>query len=236
MSSHPRQRKLDDSGFLPGVASFQCLLQEIHNSNINTLSSLYGRGKVLFNEGEVLKGVYILRTGRATVSISSSAGRIVILRVAEPGDLLGLNSTLCNCPYETTVKTVEPCHADFISRDELITLMERSRQGTQALLMILSRELAELEDRARILLLPQSSSARLARLLLQWSVESGVNGSRTVRIDKWFTQEDIAQMIGSSRETVTRLLSTLSRRKIIQITPDCILIRNQVALKAIVES
>jgi CRP/FNR family transcriptional regulator len=114
--------------------------------------------------------------------------------------------------------------------------MERSQQGTQALLMTLSRELAELEDRARILLLPQSSSARLARLLLQWCVESGVNGSRAVRIDKWFTQEDIAQMIGSSRETVTRLLSTLSRRQIIQITRDCILIRNSVALNAIAES
>jgi CRP-like cAMP-binding protein len=79
-------------------------------------------------------------------------------------------------------------------------------------------------------------SSSIDDLELQWSVESGVNGSCSVRIDKWFTQEDIAQMIGSSRETVTRLLSTLTRRKIIQITTDCILIRNQVALKAIAES
>jgi CRP/FNR family transcriptional regulator len=90
----------------------------------------------VFTEGEAARGVYILRTGRAIVSISSSGGRIVILRVARPCDLLGLNSTLRKCPYDTTAKALEPCRVDFISRAELLTLIERSRKGVVQYLVL----------------------------------------------------------------------------------------------------
>ena len=106
------------------------LIREIHGSNIGNLNSLHGRGTVLFAEGEPARGVYILRTGRATVSISSSEGRIVMLRMAQAGDVLGLNSVLRNCSYDTTVKTLEPCRTDFISRVELIELMQQSQAGS----------------------------------------------------------------------------------------------------------
>src|SRR5829696_1681366 len=188
----------------PG-ADFRLLLQAIHSSNISNLSLVHPSGKVLFAEGEPGRGVYILRTGRATVSISSSEGRLVILRIAQSGDVLGLNSTLRNSPYDTTVKTLEPCRTDFISYVQLVRLMERSQAGTQAILKILGRELAELTERAKSLLLPQTASGRLAKLLLELGREN-VREPAAPRIDKVFTQEEIAQMICSSRETVTRLL------------------------------
>src|SRR5215211_5104727 len=116
------------------------LIREIHASNIHNLNSLHGRGTVLFAEGEPARGVYILRTGRATVSISSSEGRIVMLRMAEAGDVLGLNSVLRNGSHDATVKTLEPCRTDFISRVELIELTQQSQTGAQAILKLLSRE------------------------------------------------------------------------------------------------
>ena len=64
------------------------------------------QGKALFAEGEPARGIYILRTGRATSSISSHEGRLVILRIALAGDVLGLNSVLRNSSYNTTVKTI----------------------------------------------------------------------------------------------------------------------------------
>jgi CRP/FNR family transcriptional regulator len=207
------------------------LVREIRPSNVSNLNSFHGRGKVLFTEGEPARGVYILRTGRATVSISSSEGRLVILRLAQAGDVLGLNSVMRNSAHDATVKTLAPCRTDFISRAELIELMGKSEAGTNAVLKILSDELTVLTDRARSLLLPQTASARLAKLLLEWSKENGFDRSHAVRIDKVFTQEELAQMIGSSRETVTRLLATLSRRQIIQITTDSILIRDRDALE-----
>jgi CRP/FNR family cyclic AMP-dependent transcriptional regulator len=204
---------------------FPSFLQSIHTTNVNNLSLLHPRGKVLFAEGEPARGVHVLRTGRATVSISSSQGRVVILRLAQAGDVLGLNSVLQNATYETTVKTLELCRTDFISHTELIELMRKSQTATQAITKILSRELAELTNRARSLVLPQTAGARLARLLLELSKENS--------LDKFFTHEEFAQMICSSRETVTRLLANLDKRQLISVRCGSISIHDRAALQTI---
>jgi CRP/FNR family transcriptional regulator len=156
---------------------------------------------------------------------------VVILRIALAGDVLGLNPVLRSSSYNTTVKTVEPCHTDFISRVDLLRLMDRSKLATSAILTILSNELTELAGRTTSLLLPKTAIARLAQLLLEWSEESEVNESRVVEINKNFTQEEIGQMICSSRETVTRLLAMLSRRQIVRMTADRIVIQDRPALQ-----
>ena len=209
------------------------LLPVMHTSNIGNLNSLHGPGRVLFAEGEPARGVYILRSGRATVSISSREGRVVMLRMAQAGDVVGLNSVLRNCSYDTTVKTLEPCRTDFIPRAELIAFMERSQAGAQAILNMLSQELTVLTDRSKLLLLPQTVSGRLARLLLEWVKESASATAGPVQLDRAFTHEEIAQMIGSSRETVTRLLANLGKQQVIRITSDNILIRDRPALEKI---
>ena len=219
-----RQIEVDQPSNGQADVDLYSLVRETHGSNIHNLNSLHGRGTILFAEGEPARGVYILRTGRATVSIASSEGRIVMLRMAQAGDVLGLNSVLQNGSYDVTVKTLEPCRTDFISRVELISLMQQSQAGAQTTLKILSRELTELTDRAKLLLLSQTASGRLAKLLLDLT-----NGNGSV--DRVLTHEEIAQMICSSRETVTRLLASMSRRKIIQITSDSFLIRDCTALE-----
>jgi CRP/FNR family transcriptional regulator len=216
--------ELNEPAGLPATDDLHSILHAIHASNISNLNSLHGRGKVLFAEGEPARGIYILRTGSAAVSISSSEGRIVIPRIAQAGDVLGLNSVLRSSPYDATVKTLEPCRTDFIPRVELLELIESSHAGARAVLKLLSHELTELAERTRSLLLPSNTSARLAKLLLDWSRKS-------VQIERVFTHEEIAQMIGSSRETVSRLLTSMGRRKIIQITSDSILIRDCAALE-----
>jgi CRP/FNR family transcriptional regulator len=111
--------------------------------------------------------------------------------------------------------------------------MGKSQRGADAILKILSHELTELTDRVRLLLLPQTVRGRLARLLLQAASEADGNGSSRSRIERVFTQEELAQMICSSRETVTRVLATLTRQEVIRLTPDSILIRDKPALEKI---
>ena len=144
-----------------------------------------------------------------------------------------MSSALRNASYNTTVKTIELCRTDFIPRRELADLMERSQPAARAISQILSRELVELTERARSLLLPQSANAKLARLLLEWCEDSRTSQSCTIRITRTFTQEEIAHMICSSRETVTRLFSNLNRRRIICVTSDSILISDHAALQKI---
>ena len=226
LSSHvqinQRSKQRDDG-------DLRSLLSQICASNPRNRTRFHDRGIVLFAEGDPVLGVYVLKTGSAAVSVSSSEGRVVILRMAQAGEVLGLNCVLYNSFYDTTVKTLAPCCVDFMSRAELIEFSQKSQAGANALLRLLSRELTQLTERTRSLLLPQTASARLASLLLECSRES-------TRIEKVFTQEDIAHMIGSSRETVTRLLTALRRRNIIQITSDSVLIRDRRALENILES
>jgi CRP/FNR family transcriptional regulator len=96
---------------------------------------------------------------------------------------------------------------------------------------MLSYELTEAANRSRFLLLPQTARAKLARLLLQWCEEYGEHKALIVQIHKNFTHEEIAQMICSSRETVTRLLAILNRQQVIRVTPESILIQDRFALE-----
>ena len=207
------------------------LLGDIDRLSTRNLDSLHNRGSVLFAEGESARGVYILRTGSAIVSISSSEGRVVILRTAQAGDVLGLNAVLRHSFYDATVKTLEPSRVNFVSRSDLMELVENSGAGAAVVIKLLSQELAQFTDRARSLLLPQTARARFAQLLLELSKEPPGMDSRSGVIDRVFTHEELAQMIGSSRETVTRLLTSLTRRQIICMTSDNFLIRNLAALE-----
>jgi CRP/FNR family transcriptional regulator len=219
---------------IDGVGTdFHSLVQAIHASNISNLSLLHPRGKVLFAEGEPARGIFILRTGRATASISSSEGRMVILQIAQGGDVLGLNSVIRNACYNTTIKTIEPCRTEFIPRPALLDLIERNQAAARAVSQILSREIADLMERARLLLLPQTTIAKLARLLLDWCEQPPTKASSTLTITRCFTHEEIAQMICSSRETVTRLLTSLNGRGIIRVTSDHIQICEDAALQKI---
>jgi CRP/FNR family transcriptional regulator len=167
------------------------------------------------------------------VSISSSEGRVVMLRMAQAGDVLGLNSALRDLPYDTTVKAVEPCRTDFISRVDLMDLIARSQTATYALLRLMSQELADITERTRSLLLPRTATGRLATLLLDWSKDTKSERGEDIRIDRLFTHEEIAQMICSSRETVTRLLANFSKREIIEVSSDSIVIRDLQELERI---
>src|SRR4026208_1737401 len=131
-----QQKETDDAAELDMSRSgsdFRSLLQAINSSNSNNLSVVRPYGKVLLAEGEPARGVFILRTGRATVSISSSEGRIVILRIARAGDVLGLNSVLRNVSYNTTVKIIESGRTDFIPRRQLVELLETNQPLSQAI-------------------------------------------------------------------------------------------------------
>lgn len=231
MPSAQKQETDEGVELAMGRTDFHSLLQAIRAANINNLSLVHPRGKVLFAEGEPARGVFILRTGRATASISSSEGRVVILRIAQGGDVLGLNSVLRNACYNTTIKTIEPCRTDFIPRTALLDLIERNQPAARAVSQILSRELTDLTERARSLLLPQTATAKLAKFLLDWNEQTATNQSP--QITRSLTHEQIAHMICASRETVTRLLTNLEKRQIISVNSGHILICDRASLQKI---
>ena len=100
-------------------------ISEISGLKHVKLSKYYPRHSVLFAEGQQSRGVYVLCEGRATVSIASAEGKTVVLTIAQPGEMLGINATLTGEPYNATVETLERCRIDFVPREALFKLLDR---------------------------------------------------------------------------------------------------------------
>ncbi|MDQ2921371.1 MAG: Crp/Fnr family transcriptional regulator [Acidobacteriota bacterium] len=193
----------------------------------------YPRGSVLFVEGQRPKGFYVLCEGRAKVSIASAEGKTLVLRIAQPGELLGVNAALTGQPYKATVEMLQRCRIDFVSRGDLLKLLDRDKKACLGVAQALSSTLNGFVEHARLLLLSQSAAEKLARLLVRWCDELGKRTPQGTRIDSGLTHEEIAQMICASRETVTRLLSDFKRKHIVNLIDNAIFVRNRKALESV---
>jgi CRP/FNR family transcriptional regulator len=217
------------------ILPFNSPLRAIPGIDRVSRTRIYPRGAVVFHEGNVSRGVYVLSSGRAKVSISSADGRKLIIRVARAGDVLGLYAGLTGRPFEATAEMVEGGRVDFISRADLLSLMWANHTLHDDLVEMFSRQFSEFVDNTRMLLLSESALEKLARLIVRWGRDFGERTSEGIRVKLLLTQEEIAQVIGASRETVTRLFSTLKRDQIIRVKRDSMWIRDSEALAAIAQ-
>jgi len=189
-------------------------------------------GAILFVEGQAPRGMFILCSGRVNLSTTSREGKILILKTAEAGEALGLSAAISGMSYETTAETATPCQLNFVDRKNLLELMQtHSEVGLQASLS-LSRDFHSAYRDIHDLVLTRSSAGKLARLLLSHSLPLDLEEIES-RITSSMTHEEMAQRIGSSRETVTRLLSVLKRKQLIRLDGPTLVIRDRPALEAL---
>ncbi len=217
------------------VLPFNSPLRAIPGIDRVSRSRIYPRGAVVFHEGNVARGVYVLSSGRAKVSISSADGKKLIIRIASGGDVLGLYAGLTGRPFEATAEMLEGGRIDFIPRQDLLNLIGRQEAFGLDLVEVFSRQFSEFVDHTRMLLLSESALEKLARLMMRWSRDFGERTSDGIRVRILLTQEEIAQIIGASRETVTRLFSALKRDQIIRVKRDSMWIRDSAALASLAQ-
>jgi CRP/FNR family cyclic AMP-dependent transcriptional regulator len=196
--------------------------------------STYPGGALLFVEGQLPRGAFVLCSGKVKLSTTSRDGKILILKMAEPGEVLGLSAVISGEPYEVTAETASPCQVNFVEREPLIRLMEKNGELGLHSAQALSKEFQSAYRDIHDLVLARSSAGKLARLLLSWTPgREREPGATEFRIRPTLTHEEMAQMIGSSRETVTRLLSDLKKKEFIRLDGTTLVIRNRTALEAI---
>ena len=204
-----------------------------HLSEI-TGSATYPKGATLFVEGQASRGVFILCNGHVKLSTSSADGKTLILRISEPGDLLGLPATISGKSYEVTAEVIEPTQANFISRTDFLNFL---REHGDAALRV-AQELSETYQSAfaemRMIGLSHSAGEKLARFILDWTAEyTAEKGVIKTRLT--LTHEEIAQMIGASRETVTRLFADFKKKQLLQIKGSTLIVKDKSGLQKMVE-
>ncbi len=193
--------------------------------------TLYPGNAILVSEGETPRGVHIICGGRAKLSVESRDGKTVILKIAEDRDVIGLSSLISGRPSPITVTTIGVCQVKFVEHRDFMRLLETDNRTAMACASMLAREVANAFGDVHDLLLARSSTEKLVRLLLSWV--AGEPHNRDLRVESEFTHEEIAQMIGSSRETVTRLMSEMKRKELIRIEGSMLVIPSRIALQAI---
>lgn len=180
-----------------------------------TFANVYPNDALLYAEGEAPAGLFILCYGSAKLSISSGTGKTLITRMVQPGETLGLSSVLSGNPYKSTAETVSSSQLKFVKREDFLRFVNEHRDVQFNIARQLIEECESDANQIRALGLANSAAERLAQLLLAWCEDSGQPSASGMRIPVTMTHEDISQMIGTSRETVTRLLKSFREKKII---------------------
>lgn len=193
----------------------------------------YSRGYSLFVEGQPSQCVYIILSGRVKLSVTSREGKTMIMRIAEPGDVLGLSAALNDGEYEVTAEAFEFCHVKVIRSRDFVEFLhkypEAAMEATQAVL----REYKYMFKDVCRLGLPTTVTGRLANLLLDWREKRFEEGHTDSRVVVTLTQEEIAGMTGTSRETVSRVLQQFQRDKLISIKGVSLTVLQPRALEAL---
>ncbi len=194
-------------------------------------ATAYPQGAVLFVEGQTPRGIFVLCKGSVKLSINSPGGRTVIVKLAEPGEVLGLSATISGKPYEVTAETIDPCQVNFVKRDDFVQFLKDDVEACFKVAEQLSEKYHNACKEAGALGLSHCAAEKLAKLLLEWSSKNGEAAKAEPRLKLRLTHEEIAQMIGSARESGTRLFAEMRKRQILQSRGSTLVIRNRTALR-----
>jgi CRP/FNR family transcriptional regulator len=197
-----------------------------------TSPTVYPAGSLLFLEKQDPRGVFVLCAGEIKLSISSSGGKTLILKIARPGDVLGLMATVTGNPYEVTAETLHPCQVMFVRRDDFLRFIARHPEANQEVIRQLSSSYQGACEQLRTVGLSASAPEKLARVLLEWCAEGKATKEGT-KVKLPLTHEEIAEFIGTTRETVTRTLSEFKSRQLVALQGSTLMVANRAALQSI---
>jgi CRP/FNR family transcriptional regulator len=199
-----------------------------------TAAATYPKGATLFVEGQKPRGVFILCNGRVKLSTSSADGKTLILRVPEKGEILGLAATVSGQPYQASAEVLEPAQANFIARNDFLDFLKTHGEAALRVAQQLSENYHLAIGEMRTIGLSHSAAEKFARFLFE-QISEGEKEEGEVRVTLTLTHEEIAQMIGSSRETVTRLFSDFKKKEILQVKGSTVIVRDIAALRKLAE-
>jgi CRP/FNR family transcriptional regulator/CRP/FNR family cyclic AMP-dependent transcriptional regulator len=174
----------------------------------------YHRGETIFHKGDPGNGLYVITNGQVKIVLPSEAGEEAMLAVLNPGDFFGELALFDGLPRSATVTAVQNAEVLLLHRDDFLSFVGRNPEVAVALFEVLSRRLRatdELVEDAIFLDVP----GRLAKRLLDLADKHGRRTDQGVEIDLKLTQQDLAAMVGATRESINKHLGWLRDRNII---------------------
>jgi len=215
--------------------NFFCALSRESLAAFNQMkhATVFPEGAVIFLEGQTARGIFMLCQGQAKLSTTARDGKTFILRIAKAGEVLGLHATVTSKPYDLTVETMQPCQLNFVGREDFLRFLKEHGDACLHAAQHIGRDYQDACNVVRSVGLSHTISERLAKFLLESSAEGQVaNG--VVRTKLALSHEDIAQLIGTSRESISRTLARFRKLEIVELKGSALIIRNKTALGKLV--
>lgn len=189
----------------------------------------YGSREFIIAEGEPAAGFYYLRSGKARIFRTAPDGREQTFRLVSPGDTFDEVPVFDGGPNPATVEAIEESEVILVPAAVLADVMRDNPQVATLLLGHFARRLRSFTELVEQISL-QTVQGRLARYLYQLAREEGVRTPEGILVPREITQQDLASLVGSVREVVSRTLKTMEEDGIVQVRRKDILIRDLAAL------
>jgi len=170
----------------------------------------YTKGEILFMDGERGEALHILFEGLIKLSKLSEEGKEQILHYVHQGGIFAEVVLFDGGPYPATAEAAEDSLVGLLSNSDMEKMVLSNNTLALELLKILSRRLRAAQLVIRDLAL-HDADKRLSRLLLRLSERHGVDTSKGIKLDTMITREEMANIIGTTRETVARILSRFQK-------------------------
>lgn len=199
------------------------------------LTFCYPADAMVFLEGQHPTGIFLLCQGQAKLLATQRDGRTMILKIAKPGEVLGLHAAVTGRPYELTAVTMSPCQMNFVRREDFLKFLENHRDASLGAAQHVSHNCRSAYQLVRAIGLQNPVSGRMARLFLEWSAHT-LPRNGTVRVNVGLTHEEISQLVGSTRETITRTLSDMKKNGVAELRRATLIIRNKAELERLAAS
>jgi CRP/FNR family cyclic AMP-dependent transcriptional regulator len=184
------------------------------------------RASVIMAAGDQIDSLYIVIAGRLKVMMGDADGKEVILSLIGPGEFFGEMGLIDDSPRSASVVTIEPCELLSIAKRDFKKILAENFEMSMAVMRGLVRRLREADRKIGSLAL-LDVYGRVARLLLDMSED--VNGQKVVT--KRLPKQDIAKMIGASREMVSRVMKDLQMGGYIEMRGSSIVLRDTILLR-----
>ncbi|MFY7963348.1 MAG: Crp/Fnr family transcriptional regulator [Chitinophagaceae bacterium] len=186
--------------------------------------SSYKKGQFIFSENGYPQGLYCINHGKIKLATAGLNGKEQILRLLKDGDVAGYRSLISNDRYHCSAIAMEDCSVCFIPRDKFFEMVKTNPKLNLELLKLLSNNLKQAEEQL-VSMAQKNVRERMAEALLFFKATYGVNEvDQSLNIN--FSREEIAGFVGTSTETVIRLLSEFNNDKIVSLTGKKIVIIN----------
>jgi len=215
--------------------NFFCALSEESLAAFNPIkhAAVFPERAVIFVEGQIPRGIFVLCQGQAKLTTNSHDGKTLILRIARAGEVLGLDAVVSGKPYEATVETMQPCQLSFVGRNDFLRFLKEHGDACLRAAQQIGRDCRDAYDVVRSIGLSHSVSGRVAKFLLATAADGDVTNG-VVRARLALTHEEIAQLMGTSRETITRTLTEFRKKEIVELKDSTLIIHNKPALEQLV--